>query len=184
MIDKLKRAFVWLKFHLYQDDFCLFLFFCLILLLLMLAGCKSPKASTETVIRYIDSTIVTYKDSLIEVPVPVERIVDVVPAYDTLKMSTSLANAEAYVDTLTHTLKGSLENKKDAVLTKTVYLPSEERIVYRDSIQKKEVPVKVEVIKTKTPKWAYWTLIGFATSLAFIFRKQVLKLAKYLIALF
>ena len=185
MKDKLKRALVWLKFHLYQDDFTLFLFFCLILLLLMLAGCKSPKHLTdETIIHYKDSTIVTYKDSTIFVEVPKERIVDIVPIYDTLHLETSLADATAYVDTTTHSIKGSLENKKDAVLTKVVYLPSEEHIVYKDSIVKKPYPVYVDKVKYRTPKWIVWLLSGLATLVIIAYRKYIVKLIKLIATVF
>ena len=184
MKKTLQKIYFWFKFHLFFDDFCIFLFFCLVLFLLMLAGCKSPKTTENTVVRYIDSTVISYRDSIIEIEVPREKIVDIVAWYDTLKMQNSLAQAQAYVDTNLHVLKGSLETKPDAVLTKTVYLPSEERIVYRDSITEKKIPVKVEVVKYKTPRWAYWSIIGFASALAFIFRKQLLRLAKYIVALF
>ena len=183
MKKSLQKIYIWLRWKLYDEDFCLFFSFCLILVLLICCGCKSPKyIREETIIRYKDSTIVQYKDSLIEVPVPVERIVDVVPAYDTLKLETSLAKAQAYVDTTTHTLQGSLENK-DVTLEKVVYLPSKERIVYRDSIQYQDKPVYIDKIKTKTPKFIWWLLGVMGTLVVIAYRKYIGKLIK-LIAVF
>ena len=182
----LEKTWVWLKYHLYFDDFCLFLFFCLVLFLLLLASaCRSPKEiGSETVVRYIDSTIVFYRDSVIAVEVPVERIVDIVPIYDSLHLETSLAEANAFVDTATHTLKGSIENKKGAVVTKTVYLPSEEHIVYIDSIQKKEVPVYIDKVKYRTPKFIWWLLGTLGTLVIIAYRKYLVKLFKIIAALF
>ena len=88
-----------------------------------------------------DSIVVHQVDSVVYIPK--EVIKDIVPVYDTLKMSTSMAEAEAYVDTTTHTLKGSLNNKQGTT-TKIKYV---DRIQYRDSIQIKEVPIPVKVEK-------------------------------------
>lgn len=102
----------------------------------------------ETVINYKDSTIVNTIDSVIYIPK--ERIVDVVAAYDTLKLETNMAKAEAYVDTTLHLLKGSIENKK-GVQYKYIY---KDKIQVKDSIITKEVPVPVEVVKeVKTHYW-------------------------------
>lgn len=88
-----------------------------------------------------DSLVISYRDSI--KIIPVEKIVDVVPTYDTLKMETSVAKAKAFVDTTTHTLKGSLENKKE-IEYKYIF---KDRIEYRDSIvyEPKPYPVEKEV---------------------------------------
>lgn len=101
-------------------------------------------------IRYVlkDSTVTVFRDSILFIPV--ERVVDVVQPYDTLKMETSLASSTAYVDTATHTLKGTLENKKGAEFK------YKEKIIYRehrDTLwREKEIPVEVE----KEVKVHYW----------------------------
>lgn len=107
-----------------------------------------------TVIR--DS--VRVKDSTIFIQIPIERIVDVVPVYDTLKLETTLAQAEAYVDTLTHTLKGNIVNRRDSIKVVVKYLDRKVEIL-RDSIQVKEVPVEVEVIRKVIPKWVWYLLV-------------------------
>lgn len=92
--------------------FNIFLF---IIFLLTFMGCSTtryvPAKETEKeVTNYKDS--IRIKDSI--VVIPVERIVDIVPAYDTLNLETTQAKAKAYVDTALHLLRGSIENKDKA----------------------------------------------------------------------
>ena len=84
----------------------------LFVFLLSFMGCSTTryvpvKETEKEVTNYKDS--VRIRDSIIVIPV--ERIVDVVPAYDTLKLETTQARAKAYVDTTLHLLRGSIENK-------------------------------------------------------------------------
>lgn len=110
-----------------------------------------------------DSIVVHQVDSVVYIPK--EVIKDIVPVYDTLKMSTSIAEAEAYVDTTTHTLKGSLNNKQGTT-TKIKYV---DRIQYRDSIQIKEVPIPVEVEKeVKIHPW-YERILWVMSAIGLIF---------------
>ena len=78
-------------------------------------GCSTTryvpvKEVKKEVMNYKDS--IRIKDSI--VVIPVERIVDIVPVYDTLKLETTQAKAKAYVDTTLHLLRGSIENKDKA----------------------------------------------------------------------
>ena len=140
-----------------------------LVMIVMLLGCGTvkhqPTTTTQTTTIIKDS--IRWKDSTVLVPIPVERYVDVVRQYDTLRLETSMAKSEAFVDTLTHTLKGNLEHKPEALKTVIKY---KDRIVveYRDSIVTKEVPVEVEVIKPKTPRWA-WRLLVFDVLVALVF---------------
>ena len=110
-----------------------------------------------------DSIVIHQVDSIVYHPK--ERIVDIVPVYDTLKMSTSIAEAKAYVDTTTHTLKGSLNNKQGTT-TKIKYV---DRIQYRDSIQIKDVPIPVEVKKeVKIHPW-YERILWVMSAIGLIF---------------
>ena len=95
-----------------MKHFNIFLF---IILLLSFIGCSTTryvpiKETEREVVNYKDS--IRIRDSI--VVIPVERIVDVVPAYDTLRMETTQAKAKAYVDTTLHLLRGSIENKDKA----------------------------------------------------------------------
>lgn len=103
----------------------------------------------ETQVNVRDSVAISYRDSV--VIIPTERIVDIVRQYDTLYLESSAAKSTAFIDTSTHTLKGTLENKQE-IQYKYVY---RDRVEYRDSIQIKEVPVEV----TKIEKERYIPLL-------------------------
>ena len=93
----------------------LFNIFLFIIFLLTFIGCSTTryvpiKETEREVVNYKDS--IRIRDSI--VVIPVERIVDIVPQYDTLKLETTQARAKAYVDTTLHLLRGSIENKDKA----------------------------------------------------------------------
>ena len=95
-----------------MKHFNIFLF---ILFLLSFIGCSTTryvpvKETEKEVVNYKDS--IQIRDSI--VVIPVEKIVDIVPQYDTLKLETTQARAKAYVDTALHLLRGSIENKEKA----------------------------------------------------------------------
>ncbi len=133
---------------------------------MLVASCGVSRKGTSTsdvvVYHYVDS--VMFHDSTIFVEVPMEVIKEVVPPYDTLKMETSLASSVSYVDTLTHTLKGSLENKTSPIETKIMW---KEKVVYKDSIITKETvnEVEVPVPVKKIPKSYFALLLYFIASL-------------------
>lgn len=104
----------------------------------------------ETITHYVDSVI--RKDSICYIPV--ERYVDIVNQLDTLRLSTSLAEASAYLDTSMNLLKGEIHNKKGAQFQ---YI-TETETIYKDSIvyEEKPVPYEVEVVKTKNASWKVW----------------------------
>ena len=94
-----------------MKHFNIFLF----VFLLSFVGCSTTryvpvKETEKEVTNHKDS--IRIKDSI--VVIPVERIVDVAPVYDTLKLETTQARAKAYVDTTLHLLRGSIENKDKA----------------------------------------------------------------------
>lgn len=115
----------------------------------------------DTVVEYRDTTI--WRDSLIYTPVEVVK--EVVPYMEPLTMETSLAKAEAYVDTTTRTLKGKIENKKGI----TEQIKWREKIVYKDSISVKEVPVPVEVEKIKHKHYFYEPILWFISILSVLY---------------
>lgn len=129
-----------------------------ILTIFAVFGCGTTRPTTTTtqvVYQYRDS--IRWKDSTVLVPIPVERYVDVVPAYDTLRLQTTMATSEAWVDTLTHTLKGRLANKPDSIKT-IVKFKDRLVTVTRDSLVTKEIPVEVEVPVRYVPKLYKWCL--------------------------
>ena len=130
----------------------------LILVAIMLGACGTPKYITVKEKEYIKDTVKIKADT-VRVEVPKEVVVNVVPQLDTLKMATSIAESEAYLDTLTNTLKGTIKNKK-AELKKEIKTIEKTKYVEH----KVEVPVPYEVVKTKVPLWA-WILLSFNVSL-------------------
>ena len=130
----------------------------LILAAIMFNACGAPKYITVTEKEYIKDTVKIKADT-VRVEVPKEVVVNVVPELDTLRMETSIAESEAYLDTLTQTLKGSIKNKKTE-LKKEIQTIEKTKFVER----KVEVPVPYEVVKTKVPRWA-WVLLAFNVSL-------------------
>ena len=146
-------------------------------ILIFLSSCSCFKHVPREEIHYVqkDSTILKIVDSVRIIPV--ERYVDIIHEYDTLKMETSLASSTAYVDTTTHTLKGKIENKKG--VEKCVKIV-EKYVEKCDTIFVK-VPVTVEVVKEKkvVPKFFWGTLVYavlatllFAVKIYLKFRKS------------
>ncbi len=130
-------------------------------------GCATVRpvpVQTTTNVQTVVKDSIRWRDSTIYVQVPIEKVVDVVPVYDTLRLETELAHAEAYVDTLSHTLKGSIENRKEPI--KTVIKYQDRKVeIRKDSIIVKEVPVEVEVPVKYVPKFYKFTLVWFVLSI-------------------
>lgn len=125
---------------------------------ILVCSCGAPKYITVKEKEYIKDTVILKADT-VRVEIPKEVVVNVVPQLDTLKMETSVAEAEAYLDTLTNTLKGQIKNKKTE-LKKEIQTVEKIKFVER----KVEVPVPYEVVKKKTPRWA-WVLLAFNVSI-------------------
>lgn len=120
-------------------------------------GCKTTQTiiKEETVTRYVDSTI--WHTDTTYFQVPVEVYADYTSLLDTLSLETNYAIAWSAVDTNNMLLVGEIRNKDIKIPIKYLW---KERLIINDTTiyQEKEVPVEVEVIKTKTPTWAWWTL--------------------------
>ena len=86
-----------------------------IIFILSFVGCSTTR---YVPVKEVEKEVTNHKDSIrikdSIVVIPVERIVDVAPVYDTLKLETTQARAKAYVDTTLHLLRGSIENKDKA----------------------------------------------------------------------
>lgn len=129
-----------------------------LLVLLGIGGCGTTKIipvenKEITKVEIRDSVI--YRDTTIYIPQ--ERIVEVVPKLDTLKMEIDNAISTAYLDTTMLMLRGTLESKR---ATQKEYI---ERIEIRERTDTVyiERPQPYEVPKPYTPKWAWYTL-GFS----------------------
>lgn len=138
---------------------------------LLLMGCAAPKivyvpTEAETIIEYRDS-IIHIKDT-ITVPIPVERVVQVVPELDTSRLETSIAYSEAFLDTESKKLRHTLRNKETALKGK---LDTIVRVEYINKYIEKEVINEVPVEVPYIPKYA-WVCIIFTVCWS------VLKIAK------
>lgn len=138
---------------------------------LLLMGCAAPKivyvpTEAETIIEYRDS-IIHIKDT-ITVPIPVERVVQVVPELDTSRLETSIAYSEAFLDTESKKLRHTLRNKETALKGK---LDTIVRVEYINKYIEKEVINEMPVEVPYIPKYA-WACIIFTVCWS------VLKIAK------
>lgn len=97
---------------------------------------------------------VYFRDTLIKYSIEKEYVKEY--AKDTLRLSTSYSEFEAYQDTLTGLLAGTAKNK-DKIIGIPVSI--KEKVSVKDSIVYKEIPIEiVKEIKT-TPRWAWYSLI-------------------------
>ena len=108
---------------------------------------------------------------LVSVAVPVESHNIITPLKKS-HLETSVAESDAEIDSL-GMLHHTLFNKKDSLKTKIQYV---DRIVYKDSIEVKEVPVEVEKPVKYIPKFYQFTFIFFLVFVLFIVVRVVRKL--------
>lgn len=144
------------------------------LLCCMSSGCATVREvpiKTETITHVRDSVIM--RDSVIISHVTKERVVDVVPVYDTLHLETDYAKAMSYVDTTKHILRGQIENKPQTPIKTKIQW--QDRIIEKEVIKEVEVPVRVEVEKRYIPTWCWYSLIGNIVVVLFIGFRLYLK---------
>ena len=131
-----------------------------LLLLVFVAGWKTvyvPVKETEFV--HIKDSVAVH-DTTITYQIEKQYVRDYTGLLDTLTLETDYAIARAHVDTASAKLSGSIENKR-----KIVEIPTQwkERIVYKDSISRVEVPVKIEKPVPYVPLfWRICSVIGIA----------------------
>ena len=134
---------------------------------IFLVGCNQQQAiiKEETVTRFVDSTI--WHTDTTYYQLPVEVYSDYTGLLDTLRLENTYSYTWSAVDTNKMILVGELRTNDIKIPVQYLW---KDRIIYQDSIVEsiKEVPTPYEVVKTKTPTWAWWTLflcllfIGYA----------------------
>ncbi len=128
---------------------------------LMMIGCKTVYVPIERTEYVTVKDSVYFRDTVVQYKVEKEYIKDYTGLLDTLEMETSYSNFVAWVDTSAAKLSGIARNKE-----KTVDIPVQvkEKVVVRDSVVYKEVPVPVEVVKEVHPKYelALWGYLVFS----------------------
>ena len=125
-------------------------------------GCKVIKYVPVKETEYVsvhDTTVLHRTDTLVKVPE--FHLSDYAGLGDTLVLKSSVAESKAWVDSSLMVLKGRLIQTG----TVPVQVVEKERVVYKDSIITKDVPVPVEVVKTVHPKYEKWLWIWAVLSL-------------------
>ena len=128
--------------------------------LLVFGGCKTIQYVPVETVREVsvhDTTFLHRTDTLVQVPQV--SIADFIDITDTLKLVGTHSSATAWVDT-TH---GVLAGKMVQGGKLPVQIVEKERIVYRDSISVKEVPVEIEKPVPYVPLfWRICSVFGIA----------------------
>lgn len=159
--------------------------------LTMLAGC-SPKISpgSEFVKEVHDTTTLIQTeryDSLIFVPIPLEKNQVIVSVGDTSRLETSVAWSMAFVDR-NGRLHHALENRSDKTLSAVVSIPSKTIWTNVNNSKFEQLRPPTVYIEKELSWWqkfridAFWWLVcGLAICFLWIFRKPMLKLFGVLI---
>ena len=142
----------------------------LICLILAFYGCSSQKyIPSSSNIRIVSKDSLVVHTELISVAIPNESHSIITKSKSHLE--TSVAESDAEIDSL-GLLHHTLVNKKDSLKSKIQYI---DKIVYRDSIETKEVPVEVEVKVPYIPKFYKFTFAFFGIFVLFIVVKVIRK---------
>lgn len=135
----------------------------------LISGCSSPRYLPSSNQRIISKDSLIVRTELVSIALPLESHSIITKSKSHLE--TSVATSDAEIDSL-GLLHHTLTNKKDSIKTKIQYV---DKIVYRDSIETKEVPVEVEVKVPYVPKFYQFTFIFFLGFVLFIVIKVIRK---------
>ena len=95
----------------------------------------------DRTVTIVDSVV--FRSEVVSVPLPSENVADVVPAGDTSRVQTSVAEAVAWIEG--GRLHQQLRNRSDQLLKVTldvpVYIHSEKEVVTRTKVQEVEKPI-------------------------------------------
>ena len=136
----------------------------------LISGCSSPRYISSSNTRIVSKDSLVIHTELISVALPLESHSIITKKKSHLE--TSVATSDAEIDSL-GLLHHTLVNKKDSIKTKIQYI---DKIVFKDSIITKEVPVEVKVPVRYIPKFYQFTFILFWIIVLFIVVKLLIKL--------
>lgn len=136
----------------------------------LISGCSSPRYISSSSQRIISKDSLIVHTELISVAIPNESHSIITKSKSHLE--TSVAESDAEIDSL-GMLHHTLANKKDSLKREIKYI---DKIVYRDSIITKEVPVEVKVPVRYIPKFYQFTFAFFVIFVLFIVIKLLIKL--------
>lgn len=128
----------------------------------LLTGCSSPRYLPSSNIQIISKDSLVINTELVSIAIPNESHSIITKSKSHLE--TSVATSDAEIDSL-GLLHHTLVNKKDSLSTKIQYI---DKIVYRDSVEVREVPVEVEVKVPYIPKFYQFTFAFFGIFVLFI----------------
>ena len=135
----------------------------------LILGCSTPKYLPSSDIKIVSKDSLVINTKLVSVALPLESHSIITKKRSHLE--TSLAESDAEIDSL-GLLHHTLVNKKDSIKTKIQYI---DKIVYRDSVEVREVPVEVKVPVRYIPKFYQFTFILFWIFVLFIVVKVIRK---------
>ena len=136
----------------------------------LISGCSSPRYISSSNTRIVSKDSLVIHTELISVALPLESHSIITKSKSHLE--TSVATSDAEIDSL-GLLHHTLVNKKDSLKREIQYV---DKIVYRDSIITKEVPIEVKVPIRYIPKFYQFTFILFWIIVLFIIVKLLIKL--------
>ena len=143
---------------------------CLILAFFgLISGCSSPRYISSSNIKIVSKDSLIVRTELVSIALPLESHTIITKKKSHLETSVAISDAE--IDSL-GLLHHTLVNKKDSIRTKIQYI---DKIVYRDSIQTKEVPVEKPVPVPYIPKFYQFTFAFFGIFVLFIVAKIIRK---------
>ena len=135
-----------------------------------LIGCATPKYLPSSNIKIVSKDSLVVRTELVSVAIPLESHSIITKKKSHLE--TSVATSDAEVDSL-GLLHHTLVNKKDSLKREIKYI---DKIVYRDSIEVREVPVEKPVPVRYVPKFYQFTFAFFVIFVLFIIVKLLIKL--------
>ena len=136
----------------------------------LLTGCSSPRYIPSSNIKIVSKDSLIVRTELVGVAIPLESHSIITKKKSHLE--TSVAESDAEIDSL-GLLHHTLVNKKDSIKTKIQYI---DKIIYRDSIDVREVPVPVEKPVPYIPNFYKFTFAFFGIFVLFIVAKLLIKL--------
>ena len=142
----------------------------LICLILAFYGCSTPKYLPSSNIKIVSKDSLVVHTELVSIAIPNESHSIITKSKSHLE--TSLAESDAEIDSF-GLLHHTLTNKKDSLKSKIQYI---DKIIYRDSVEVKEVPVEKPVPVPYIPKFYQFTFILFWIFVLFIVVKLLIKL--------
>ena len=142
----------------------------LIIVILVFYGCSSQKYLQSSNMRIVSKDSLIVRTELISVALPLESHSIITKSKSHLE--TSVAESDAEIDSL-GMLHHTLANKKDSSKRAIKYV---DKIVYRDSIQTKEVPVEKPIPVPYIPKFYQFTFAFFVIFVLSVIVKLLIKL--------